>query len=212
MAIYRTIEISTQTQLYIWELTEDLPELLGLAKLSKEETDVYHTFTAYKRKQEWLAIRALLNQIFGGKATVTYSEMGKPYVNTGKHVSFSHCKKYVAVLASTEAPVGVDIELVTSRVMAIKERVLKPVELQTLKKNTELQQVLVYWSLKEVLYKIARVGLLDFKKNLFLPPIEIGEKKEGLLGYIQKDGEKTSAELSYILTDKWVVAWGIKTD
>lgn len=212
MALYRTIEISAKTHLYIWELTEDLSELLKLAELYEEEVEVYHTFTAYKRKREWLAIRALLNEIFCGKTKVTYSDMGKPFVNTGKHVSFSHCKKYVAVLTSSQAPVGVDIELITNRVMAIKDRVLKQNELQSLKKNTEIQQVLVYWSLKEVLYKIARVGLLDFKKNLFLPPIEIEGAKENLLGYVKKDGEETSAKLSYLLTDEWVVTWGIKID
>lgn len=212
MALYQIHEISKKTHLYIWELTEDLSELLALAQLSEDECGIYDSFSAYHRKREWLAIRALLNEIFAGKTHVTYNEMGKPFVNKGKHVSFSHCRKYVAILTSFHAPVGVDIELITNRVMAVKERILKPEELLSLKKDTEIQQVLVYWSLKEVLYKIARVGLLDFRKNLFLPAIEIDSKKEGIQGYIQKDGEKTAAELSYIMNDEWVVAWGIKKD
>ncbi len=211
MALIREFTLSTSTSLYLWELTENLPELFQQAQLNPTELQKYNTFTAPTRKREWLAIRALLNQIFQQKVEVTYNAMGKPFVTNGPHVSFSHCHKYVAVLTSTEAPVGVDVEVVTPRVLAVKDRVLSDAELATLSKNTELQQVLVYWSLKEVLYKIARVGLLDFRKNLFLSPVDVQNPEQHVQGHILKDGVKTAARLAFMLEDDWVIAWGMQT-
>lgn len=212
MALIKVFDLTETTQLFLWELSEEIPELYNLAQLTPEEVKKYKTFTASCRQREWLAIRALLNEIFSGKTQVTYNKMGKPFVDKGCHVSFSHCHKYVTVLTSTEAPVGVDVELLNKRVLAVKERVLSDNELATLTKNTELQQVLVYWSLKEVLYKIARVGLLDFKKNLFLSPVNIQNQTEGIVGYIQKDGLKTKAKLAFMLQSDWVIAWGMQTN
>lgn len=211
MALKEIFSLNETTTLYLWQLTEEVPELFKLAELTQEELHKYNTFTAKSRQREWLAIRALLNQIFNGKTQVTYNAMGKPFVDNGYHVSFSHCHKYVAVLTNTETPVGVDIELLNRRVLAVKDRVLTQTELGTLTKNAELQQVLVYWSLKEVLYKIARVGLIDFRKNIFLPPIDLNYPQKEMIGFIRKDGEQTSAKLSFILNDDWVIAWGMQT-
>ncbi len=206
-----TKHIANDVLLYVWENTESLDELIELAQLTTDESKRLNSFKTLGRKREWTAIRALLNSIFQKKVHVHYVSLGKPKIDSAKHVSFSHTKGYVMVVVSNMHTVGADCEVFSSRVLSVKERVLNNVELRSLKKDSEILQVLVYWCLKEVLFKISPTGEIDFRKDIQIDAFEPCDNNL-LNGEVKLNEGTIKAALGYQVYKDILLTWGVQKD
>lgn len=210
MPIVLTKTVAPNTNLYLWAIEESLSDLLNAAKLNTQEHLVFSAFKNETRKLEWTAIRALLNCIFQKKVEVHYEPNGRPYMSDNVDVSFSHTQGFVAVIVSENNVVGVDVEPIRDKVLRVKERFLNQNELLSLKKDTELIQVLVYWCLKEVLFKIAPDGNIDFRKDLILNISDDESNQSSFSGVIATNKERIKCNLAYLKFNNIIIAWGVK--
>lgn len=210
MPIVLTKTVALNTNLYLWAIEESVADLTIAANLSSQEQLVFSTFKNETRKLEWTAIRALLNFIFQKKVEVHYEPDGRPYILENVDVSFSHTQGFVAVIVSENNVVGVDVEPIRDKVLRVKERFLNQNELLSLKKDTELIQVLVYWCLKEVLFKIAPDGNIDFRKDLILNISDDESNRSSFSGVIAKNKERIKCNLAYLKFNNIIIAWGVK--
>ncbi len=201
--------IDSRATLYLWEYTESLEELLDKARLSREEEQRFNTFHSERRKKEWTAIRALLNSIYDKKVVVTYEAIGKPRIDCAQHISLSHTDGLVMLIVSDDSVVGADCEHITDRVLRIKERFLNPREIFSIKKDSELLQVLVYWCLKEVLFKISPLAEIDFRKDIEINAFD-SLPENTLNGIIRHKDGQSKADLGYFIYKNTLVTWGIE--
>lgn len=84
-------------------------------------------FTSDRRKLEWLSVRVLLYSMLQEDKEIGYSSEGKPHLtDNSSFISISHTKGYVAVILSSVAPVGIDIEQYGQRVKRVYDRLSVP--------------------------------------------------------------------------------------
>lgn len=169
LALFYQHNINQHTRLGIWRIEE--PEAFFLEKVPVKR-DVTHP---YKRLQH-LAGRYLLPLLFTDfpLGEILVADTRKPYLPEEQyHFSISHCGNYAAAIVSSTQRVGVDIELVSSRIEKIGPKFLAPAEQEFLMQwalfdQLRLELTTVFWSAKEAIFKWYGDGQIDFKDHMQL--------------------------------------------
>jgi hypothetical protein len=212
----------------IWKMEETEEELLARFADAAPFRQGAARYTNASRRVEWLAVRALLREMLGEDPQIDYLPIGQPvWVDGSRKVSISHTRGYVAAAVSSQ-DIGIDIEYVSSRIRRITSRFLRPDE-----PFARLSTLLVAWTAKEALYKVAHREGLDFQSGMRLvfPPRVLAEQTEvddlsgarpmrmgGLDAYISQPGQRVpegEADLSgcihyalyYITLPDFVFTW-----
>lgn len=152
-----------------------------------EHTDRYLPFIermTEKRKCEWLTVRTLLKTLSGEEKEISYRPNGKPFLSDrSSHISISHtnCKAadqtcngklsgYVAMVLNKEKKVAIDIEMISPRVLRIKNRFLGKEETVAIVADAEIVHLLLHWSAKESVFKILDAENVDFQSKIHIRP------------------------------------------
>ncbi len=177
MPFVHTLAFEPTGELVVWQIQETPAWFIDQLSLSKELWHEFHQITAQSVRLQWLASRFALQQVAKARDLDIHKDhFGKPHlVNDSRFISISHCQGYAAAIAC-EAPVGVDVEVVSNRVQRIKDRFLSATE-QALLGQTDAALMLA-WSAKESVYKMHGEKKLLFKEQIV---IEKNDPEEGLL-------------------------------
>ncbi|MCB0401279.1 MAG: 4'-phosphopantetheinyl transferase superfamily protein [Flavobacteriales bacterium] len=162
MPFYHQKNISDRHRLALWKITESKDILLELANQLPYNLNLPEVNSESRIKQ-WLATRLLLQQLLPGEQ-ITYTEKGKPLLSNGKHISISHTTEFAAVLVSDHA-CGIDIEKQDQKIERVKHKFLSTEDIEKLQTTEELT---VYWSAKEALYKYYGEKEVLFIEHLFV--------------------------------------------
>lgn len=195
----------------IWRIEE--PEEFYLQKVPLKK-GVSHP---YKRLQH-LAGRYLLPELFDDfpLEEILVADTRKPFLeNEQYHFSISHGGNFAAAIVSSTHRVGVDIELVSPRIVAISHKFLHPAEKAFLndwahlpKMHLELNTVL--WSAKEAVYKWHGLGGLDFRQHMQLSGAVTFDPMETIVMpfTFKKDGQgPVSLTVEARIFDQLALAW-----
>lgn len=169
MAIFFQHTINDDTRLGIWKIEEQEDFFLKNVPLKRE---VSHP---YKRLQH-LAGRYLLPVLFEDfpLEEIKVADTRKPFLHDEQyHFSISHCGNYAAAIASDTERVGIDIELITPRLLGIQQKFLNEEEYGHIEEWVDfpkiyLELVTMLWSAKEAIYKWYGDGKLNFKEDMRL--------------------------------------------
>ena len=169
LALFYQHNINQNTRLAIWCIEEPADFFLQKVPL---KTDVTHP---YKRLQH-LAGRYLLPLLFPDfpLEEILVADTRKPFLADEKyHFSISHCGNFAAAIASNNQRVGIDIELVTSRIEKIAHKFLSADEKAFLQQwqlfdQLQLELTTVIWSAKEAMFKWYGYGQVDFREHMQL--------------------------------------------
>jgi len=171
-------EIEKRGEPGIWHITESLDVLLKKKKFTKNDLEALSSFSSEQRKKEWLVARILVEVMTGKKdIQIQYDERNKPsLIDSKKYISLSHSHDLLAVILD-DSETGIDIELVKSKILRIKEKFMSKKELNSLQKGNEAEHLTVYWCAKESLYKLYGKKELAFKENLIIESFQYSEKE-----------------------------------
>jgi 4'-phosphopantetheinyl transferase EntD len=149
-----------------------------------------------KRKCEWLTVRTLLKNLSGEEKEIAYRPNGKPYLSDySYHVSISHTNYkglsqlhpttkgndkllgYVAMVLNEEKEIAIDIEMISPRILKIKDRFLTEKEVKSISADNETVHLLLHWSAKESVFKILNAENVNYQSQIHILPFEpvIGE-------------------------------------
>lgn len=195
----------------IWHITETSDELYALLDTEKYDSQLLGMKNEVRRA-EWLAVRLLVKELFGPEAEVTYHPTGRPYLrNSTTHISISHTKGFAAVAYHHEAPVGMDIEYLSSRVERIALRFTTRDEASYIDRHDEsVRQMyhLINWSAKETLYKLFdSPSMAEFKEVFHIAPYALAEC--GTMNATVCNAEKTLLAVSYRTFPEFVCTWAV---
>ena len=157
MALVEIRNLSADTRLGIWKIEESVEDFFhAFPYLSNYRKQVETEFRYDGRRQEFLAIRALLHEMLGDSVEITHNADGKPMLE-GWNLSISHTKGYACLIMSEIHEVAVDIEYRSDRVQKILQRFIRPDE-----KASTLDMQLLHWCAKEAVYKYFSAEDLKF--------------------------------------------------
>lgn len=201
--------IDENTKLGIWRIEE--PESFFLRKVPLKR-DVSHP---YKRLQH-LAGRFLLPTLFNNfpLEEIEIADTKKPFLPDEKfHFSISHSGNFAAAIVSSSKRVGVDVELVTPRLLGISTKFLNNYEQSVLANwsylpNIHLQLTAMMWSAKEAIFKWSGNGGVDFKKHIRLNgPISIKSTNTTTLPFIFETNDIYQLTIHGKLFRPLMLAW-----
>ena len=157
------------TRILIWQITETVDILLSKIQLDNSSKQILDLKKKEIHKKQFLAIRNILELMSSEKYLVSYSELGKPYLNSKKNISVTHAGSYAALIVS-DKQVGIDLEEFGEKIKKIEKKFLDveldyPIDLST-------SNLLVYWNIKESIFKSLENKPMDFRKNIIVLPLE----------------------------------------
>ena len=206
MPIIEDITFSGNNRLIIWEISETINELMTKVLLSHKSIKLLNQKKLDIHKKQFLAIRNILKQLSIDDQDIAYEQSGKPFIiGSQNNLSFSHSGTYAAAILS-DRDVGIDIEKMSDRMLKIKSKYLEtelnyPFELTA-------ETLLVYWNIKESIFKAIDKSGIDFKKNILVPPLEI--KKNKLKSWYIDDDKIYSFDTYFKISEKYTLAYVIK--
>ena len=209
MPLVDELHIDPHTRIGIWKIEEHSNELRPKLIFSKSEEEFMSRVTNEARRTQWMASRVLLKQMLGTTDFVDLfvDKNGKPdLVNYDYQMSISHGKEYTAVILSDKYTVGIDIESIRPDLDRIKQKFMSTEELARLSEDRYLAQILIYWSAKEVLYKIYAKRKLDFRAHMGIDEFDIQDEGQ-LRGWVRKGSYDRYFDLGYRCTEDYILVY-----
>lgn len=163
--------------LSIWAIEESENELLAYFNKDSWIYDELKKIAHPQKRIEYLASRVLVKLVCKD-AQISFSgifknEHHKPYlIGDCGHISISHTEKYCAVVYHPNNPIGVDIQIVTPKLLKVAKKFLTQDELQILQNDTA--KLCLAWCAKESVYKHIgikgvslrnQIRIIDFNSN-----------------------------------------------
>ena len=205
MPIIDDLNLSPKTRVVIWEISESVQDLKSNVVLSEYSIKLLNQKKSEIQKKQFLAIRNIFKLLSIEDNEVKYDQVGKPIFSQNKILSISHSGNYATVITS-DNPVGIDIEKISDKAMKIKQKFLH-IELNyPLELNNKIS--LVYWNIKESIYKAVGITGIDFKKNILAPPLDTTSSK-CKSWYVNND-EIYSFETHFRISKNYTLAFVIK--
>ena len=205
MPIIEDLKLSETSRLIIWEISETINELKTKVLLSENSLKLLNQRKSEVQKKQFLAIRNILSELSIDDRDMKYEESGRPYFIGGQNISLSHSDTFAAVILSDNV-VGIDIEIMHDRILKIKDKFLET-ELNYPEK-LEVATALIYWNIKESIFKAVSKKGVDFKKNILVLPLNV-KKNTTKSWFIDKD-EIYSFETHFKISKKYTLAFVIK--
>lgn len=167
MPIYKQWQSGDSAKAAIWKIEE--PEdffKAGTGLASERKSEI--------KRLEHLAARFLLREVHPGFPLdkIIKSPLGKPFLpDTALFFSISHSFPYVAVAIDTQKEIGIDIQIIQSRILRLQGKFLSPEEQLLCAGQPEL--VTLAWAAKEAAFKWYGKGAVDFIKHMPITAIDL---------------------------------------
>lgn len=178
MPLFYQKNIHDHCRLAIWKIEENEDFFLQHVPLQRN-------ITHPNKRLQHLAGRYLLSYLFPDFPCddVRIADTRKPFLqNEQYHFSISHCGNFAAALVSSTERVGIDIEMITGKLVKIKHKFLHADELRFVNsqpESSQLQLLSILWSAKEAMYKWFGHGEVDFREMMRTQPFQFAQQ-----GYI----------------------------
>lgn len=200
----------------IWHITESSDALYALLGTSRYDAPLA-VISHEARRTEWLAVRVLVATVLGEDKEIAYHSSGRPYLIDGSYsISISHTKGYAAIAYHRTCSIGLDVERIASRVERIAHRFTHPDEavyIDVCSAEERLMRLLVSWSAKETLYKLADCSAAaDFREAFRIAPYELAP--QGILDVYCSNqvGLPSLLSVEYRLNDDFICTWACLVD
>lgn len=207
MPLVEKYHLKDRTTVGIWELVETEEELMNPIDLSQLEAERLSDRNNPLKRKQFLAVRHLLKELIGEKKSIQYKKSGKPFLEeSNRQISISHSDRFVALALTEVQRVGVDIEVGRRPSLAkVPDYFLNDEEMaEVLIMKVDLEQLSLYWSAKEALYKYMGDARLDIRTSFRIFPFEI--KEQGLIeAQSLLSGFPQKIILSYFRTSDYVL-------
>ena len=205
MPVIDNLNLSPKTRVIIWEINESLQNLESKVDLSQHSLKLLNQKKSEIQKKQFLAIRNIFKLLSIDDNEVKYDKVGRPIFSQNKILSISHSVNYAAVILSDQT-VGIDIEKINGKAYKIKHKFLH-IELNY-PQELNNQISLVYWNIKESIYKAVGITGIDFKKNILALPLDINSTKSKSW-YVNND-DIYSFETYFRISKNYTLAFVIK--
>ncbi|UII74524.1 4'-phosphopantetheinyl transferase superfamily protein [Flagellimonas sp. HMM57] len=209
MPLYKTITVSSTTQVFIWNVTESENELQKNISLTPHCQKRMDGMKSQAHRRAFLSIRHLLAEAGYMDSDLFYDDSGKPHLNDGNHISITHSHDFTGIIISTTDEVGIDIEKQRDKILRIAHKFTPIQEYRTLA-NTEavVRKLTIVWGVKESLYKIYAQGGLSFLKHIDVMDFAFDDKRT--VAKISYKGQKSDYDVAFLEFEGFTCVYALR--
>lgn len=195
----------------VWKITEPESFFIERLPLSPNETAKLEPLSG-RRRIEWLAVRYLVHFLSERdvRGEILKDEHGKPYIaDSFFQISMSHSQDHVAAMAAPRS-CGIDLQNFVPKIERLANKFLSPLEMDSLSTIHKLDQLHVFWSAKEVLYKAYGRRQINFAQHLYVGPFTYHPDGGTILAKVTKDQERYDYRLQYHKVNGFFLVYGVE--
>ncbi len=201
--------INPDTAIGLWKINESPADLEAQLQLKDHELNLLRSLGKEKRNLHWLATRVLLRKMLNTNEYIDCQadENGKPLlVNHPHQISLSHSFDYAAVIVSKTRRVGIDIEIIKSKIERVQNKFLAEEELDFLGNQNRIEMLYACWCAKEAVYKLNGKKEISFKDHIRIQPFDY--QHDGLLeATIDKQNHTQRFQVNYKKIDDYMLGY-----
>ena len=157
-------------KLYFWNIIESEKELRVGLKFNSMLKEKINEKKSLDHRKGILSIRQLLKKTGISNENQYYDDIGRPFLNDGRHISFSHSKKVSGIVIS-DKKIGIDIEKNQPKILNLSSKFLNSREKIFITKKS-ISQITYIWTAKEAVYKAFKVNGIIFSEQIVIDPFE----------------------------------------
>ncbi|MEM6263708.1 MAG: 4'-phosphopantetheinyl transferase superfamily protein [Bacteroidota bacterium] len=197
----------------LWRIEEDEAFFLERLNLYENERVRLSGIKHPQKRLEWLSSRLCLKQLLqiSYRVESLNQQNGKPYLSDNSHhISYSHSRKYSAVIASDRRDVAIDIEtLDRRRNLETRFLFMNPYELAYFDDHNRDEHIFfLIWSAKETLFKIIGKRGISLRQHIALNLDQLSLVRNGILSGTVLDGEeRQSFQVHYELLPEYILTY-----
>ena len=209
MALVYQKEIQDSATLAIWKIEESAEVLVAKLQLDEQEQAYFESLGQNMRQLHWLATRVLLRTLLQTEHYIDCKAdaHGKPYlVNFPHRISLSHSYDYAAVMISETRAVGIDIELIKSKIEALAPKFLTDTERSFIDPEHAVAHLYSCWAAKEAVYKLQGKSGISFKEHIHLQPFAYAENGT-LRALLQSKEDTATLDVAFERFGSYVLAY-----
>ncbi len=209
MALVYQKEIQDSATLAIWKIEESAEVLVAKLQLDEQEQAYFESLGQHMRQLHWLATRVLLRTLLQTEHYIDCKAdaHGKPYlVNFPHRISLSHSYDYAAVMISETRAVGIDIELIKSKIEALAPKFLTDTERSFIDPEHAVAHLYSCWAAKEAVYKLQGKSGISFKEHIHLQPFAYAENGT-LRALLQSKEDTATLDVAFERFGSYVLAY-----
>jgi phosphopantetheinyl transferase len=203
MPVKTELTSNSLENLYLWEISETNKTLIGLFCA---DGSALPPIQNPERLRHYLASRLLVRSVFPNQK-LEKDAFGKPFIQGfSGHISLSHSGDMAGLLVSSTDACGLDIEVISERILRIAPRFCAPEELTHQDSASRHEAMHLIWGAKECMYKAYGRKEIDFRTQLRVAPFTVAEA--GLLqGQLMlKDGTE-HYHIAYRMREGYILLW-----
>lgn len=177
MPLHQILQPDSQTQIYIWKITEPLSQLKIEVPLKEKSAQRIQGMKSEQHQRGFLSVRKLLEVAGYSDFDLYYDPAGKPHLHDGKHISISHSHEFSSIII-TNRNVGIDLEMQREKIAIIGYKFAEA-EYNFLNSESEdyIRQLTVIWGAKEAIFKIRNEVGISFNNHIEVAAFELANKK-----------------------------------
>ena len=200
MALYKSLTIDKNTQVFIWKIDESYKELNKNVLLTDKSQIRLDGMRSDLHQRGFLSVRHLLKEAGYSDTDLVYDEFGKPHLKDGKFISITHSFTLSGLIISNNYHVGIDIEMQRDKILKIAHKFTPVEEYKTIANHDALiSKLTIVWGAKESLYKIYGKKKLRFLENIYIEDFNFENGKT--TGEIRYDGKSTAYNIQFLEFD-----------
>jgi phosphopantetheinyl transferase len=178
MPLYKRIDANDFTKVLIWKIEESLDEISGGISLTDQCQNRVDSMRSEIHQKGFYSIRQLLKEVGYSDFDLVYDEFGKPHLKDGNFISITHSFHFSAIVISSKAPVGIDIEMQRDKIVKIARKFTPIQEYKTIANHDALvSKLTIVWGAKESLYKIYGKKKLLFLQHIYIEDFRFADGK-----------------------------------
>lgn len=193
--------INATSKIAVWHITESEDFFLSTVPVQRE---IKH----WHKRLQHLAGRLLLKELYPEFPVemILIADTKKPFLaNEPFHFSISHCGNYAAATVSKTHRVGVDVELLNTKIEQIQHKFTSDEEIGKIQHSAfKIQNLTLCWSIKESVFKWWGRGEVDFKKDIVLQSAT-GTAEQGVVHCIFKN--EFELDIHYLFFNNNFLTW-----
>lgn len=158
------------------------------------------------RRQEFIASRTALRLLRPNY--ILHYEGRCPILDGPGYISLAHSPQYGAAIHHPTRRVGIDVEPVRPKLAKLAPKFLNEAEMTDVDAGHSQFKLQILWGAKEALFKLHRMGGIEFKKHLFIDPIP--QTDEGVVkARIKTDTEDTPCRIGWFTHKNQYVVYAV---
>lgn len=207
MPLFKIINHSYKTTIYIWKISETIDELSSEIILNEKSQIRLNSMKSEMHQRGFLSVRKLLQIAGYSDFNLFYDDSGKPNLSDGKFISISHSHEMSAIIISDE-PVGIDLEIQKEKVLKIVSKFMNISHLDNLSHENQIKKATVVWGIKETIFKIENQKGISFPDHIFEDDFKISDKKTS--AQLRLNNKVESFDIYFEEIEDYILVWGFR--